>query len=145
MEASMDDADAEKQYLWEHFKLNADQRLKSFNFFVIFSIFADGGVFAALDKKTHSAVFLLIGVFICLLSVTFFLIDRRSQNLLRLAVPGLKVFEQRFPPHSRLFTRAEAPAPTVVRYTVAFNILFGAELVFGLGVIAYGLKLIYLR
>ncbi len=135
------DHDEEKEYLWEHFKFNADQRLKAFNLFVILSGLADAGVFA-LDKRTHSAAFALIGGLICLLSLTFFLIDRRSQNLLRLAVPGLKALEQRFPPHSRLFTRAEAPAPKFVRYTVAFNILFAAELAFGIGVIAYGLKLL---
>jgi len=136
----MEPAEAEKEYLWEHFKFNADQRLKAFNFFVVFSVFADGGAFAAIDKKTHAAALVLIGAFICLLSVTFYLIDRRSQNLLRLSVPGLKALEQRFPPHSRLFTRAEAPAPKVVRYTVAFNILFGAEFIFGLGIFFYGIK-----
>jgi hypothetical protein len=136
----MDDAQAEKEYLWEHFKFNADQRLKAFNFFVIFAVLADGGVFAAIDKKPHPVVYVLIGAFICLLSLTFFLIDRRSQNLLRLSVPGLKALEQRFPPHSRLFTRAEAPAAKLVRYTVAFNILFAAEFVFGLGLIAYALR-----
>lgn len=30
----------EWQYLWDHFKFNAEQRLKGFNFFVLLSIFA---------------------------------------------------------------------------------------------------------
>lgn len=33
----------EIQYVWEHWKFNADQRIKAFNFFVVFAIFADGG------------------------------------------------------------------------------------------------------
>jgi hypothetical protein len=136
----MEQDEAEKEYLWEHFKFNADQRLKAFNFFVVFSVLADAGVLAMVDRRTHLGVFVVIGVFICLLSVAFFLIDQRSQRLVRLSIPGLKAYEQRFPPHSRLFTRAEAPAPKVVRYTVAFNSLFGAELLFGLGAIAHGLK-----
>lgn len=136
----MEQDELEKEYLWEHFKFNADQRLKAFNVFVIFSALADAGVFAMTDRRTHLGVFIVIGIFICLLSAAFFLIDRRSQKLLRLAIPGLKAYEQRFPPHSRLFTRAEAPAAKVVRYTVAFNALFGAQLLFGLGVIAHGLK-----
>jgi|SRR3954471_17898312 hypothetical protein len=136
----MEQDELEKEYLWEHFRFNADQRLKGFNIFVLICVLADAGVFAIADKRSHLGVFVLIGIFICLLSLTFFLIDQRSQKLVRLPIPGLKAYEQRFAPHSRLFTRAEAPAPKVVRYTVAFNILFGAEFLFGLGVIAHGLK-----
>ena len=82
---------AERDYLWEHFKFNADQRLRAFYFFVVFSAFADGGVFTAIEKHAGGAVFLLVGAFVCLLAVAFFLIDRRSQDLLRLSVPSLKV------------------------------------------------------
>ena len=32
----------EKNYLWEHFVFNAEQRLKAFNFFVVFSRSANG-------------------------------------------------------------------------------------------------------
>jgi hypothetical protein len=39
-----------RDLVWEHFKFNAEQRLRSFNFFVLLSIFADGGVFTALEK-----------------------------------------------------------------------------------------------
>jgi hypothetical protein len=131
----------EKDFLWEHFKFNADQRLKAFNFFVVLALVADGGVVAAIDAG--GPVLLLIGAFVCLLSVAFFLIDRRSQHLLRLAIPGLKVYEARFPPHSRLFARAETRPSKVVRYTVAFGILFAAEFVFGLGVVLYGAKIAF--
>ena len=34
-----------KDLVWDHFKFNAEQRLRGFNFFVLLSIFADGGVF----------------------------------------------------------------------------------------------------
>ena len=138
----MDDlVKAERDYLWEHFKFNADQRLRAFNFFVVFSVFADGGVFAAAQNKAPAPVFLLIGAFVCLLSLTFFLIDRRSQDLLRLGVPGLKEYEKQFPEHSRLFAREEARGARLVRYTVAFGILFVSQLVFGLGIVIYGVKL----
>lgn len=41
-------AHARIQYPWDHWKFNADQRIKAFNFFVVFSVFADGGVFTAI-------------------------------------------------------------------------------------------------
>ena len=137
------ESNAERDYLWEHFKFNADQRLRAFNFFVAFSVLADGGVFAAIEKHAHGAVFLVMGAFVALLAVTFFLIDRRSQDLLRLSVPGLKAYEQQFPRHSRLFALEQSRSPRLVRYTVAFMLLFAAQFAFGLGVAAYGVKVLW--
>jgi hypothetical protein len=141
----MDEAEsnAERDYLWEHFKFNADQRLRAFNFFVVFSVLADGGVFAALEKRAHGSVLIVMGLLVCLLAASFFLIDRRSQDLLRLSVPGLKVYEQKFPRHSRLFALEQSRARKVVRYTVAFGMLFAAEFAFGLGAALYGAKLLW--
>lgn len=44
----------EIQYLWDHWKINADQRIKAFNFFVVFSVFADGGVFSSPPSRSAS-------------------------------------------------------------------------------------------
>lgn len=127
----------EKNYLWQHFVFNAEQRLKAFNFFVILSVFANGGVFAAAEKNLHGVVFILIGGFVVVSSVVFWMIDARSQELLQLAVPGLKEFEKQFPEHSRLFAR-DSLRPKYVRYTYAFRALFALQLIFGLGAMAYG-------
>jgi hypothetical protein len=61
----------ERDYLWKHFEFNAEQRLKAFNFFVVFFGFANGGIFAAIGKDSHPVVFLLLGFFVCLLPVLF--------------------------------------------------------------------------
>lgn len=133
----------EKQYLWEHFIFNAEQRLKAFNFFVVFAIFANGGVFAAVKNESSNVVFLLIGIFISVLSITFWLIDKRSAYLLNLAKPGLQSYEQNFSPDGRLFIRDEAERHPIARFTVAFRILFGLEFVFGAGVMLYALVSAY--
>lgn len=130
----------ERDYLWDHFVFNAEQRLKAFNFFVVFSVFANGGVFAALEKVLHGSAFVLIGGFIVVLSVVFAVIDVRSQSLLKLAVPGLTEYEKRFPEHSRLFARDAGRHAGVVRYTVAFRVLFVMQFLFGLGVVIYGVR-----
>lgn len=80
----------ERDYLWQHFEFNAGQRLKAFNFFVVLSVFANGGVFTAIDKAMHPFVFILIGAFVVVLATVFWVMDIRSRNLLLLAVPGLK-------------------------------------------------------
>lgn len=128
----------ERDYLWQHFVFNAEQRLKAFNFFVVFSVFANGGFFAALEKSLPRWVFVVIGIFIVVLSLVFAIVDARSQSLLKLAVPGLKEYEKRFPEHSRLFARDADRHAGVVRYTIAFRILFAMQAAFGLAVIVFG-------
>ena len=130
----------ERDYLWQHFAFNAEQRLKAFNFFVVFSVFANGGVFAAAEKSSHGLVFVLIGGFVTVLSAVFFVIDTRSQSLLQLAVPGLKAYEKRFAEHSRLFARDAAERNGVLRYTVAFRVLFALQAAFGVGTIVFGVN-----
>jgi hypothetical protein len=128
----------ELDYLWNHFVFNAEQRLKAFNFFVVFSVFANGGVFAAVEKSTHGSVFVLIGGFVQVLSLVFAMIDARSQSLLKLAVPGLKEYEKCFPEHSRLFALDADHHASILRYTIAFRILFTMQFLFGLGTAVYG-------
>ena len=130
----------ESQFLWEHFKFNADQRLKSFNFFVLLSIFADGGVFTALEKNMAPQVLSLMGAFICLLAVVFWLVDSRSQNLLKLTIPALKEIESSFREKSQLFRIDALEQGKFVRYTFAIRTLLLCQFLLGIGVIAYGAK-----
>jgi hypothetical protein len=129
----------ELDYLWNHFVFNAEQRLKAFNFFVVFSVFANGGVFTVAEKGAHPFLFVLIGGFVVILSIVFWLMDVRSHHLVRLAVPALKEYEKQFAAHSRLFALDEPHTKTLRRYTVAFRALFVVQLLFGIGAIAFGL------
>lgn len=129
----------EIDYLWEHWKFNADQRLKAFNFFVIFSVFANGGLFSSIEKCIHPFLLILIGVFVCLLTSVFWLLDLRSQKLLHLSVPGIKRYELEFIDRgSRLFELDEVNRKGLVRYTSAFRIIFVLQIIFGLLAIGYG-------
>ena len=130
---------APEQYLLEHWKFNADQRLKTFNFFVAFSVFADGGVFAAIDRCAHPMVLMLLGGFIVVLAVVFALVDARCRALLHLSKEGLMHFEQGLQGHYRLFEKDRAISHPVVRLTVAFNTLFVHQGLFGMGVLIFGL------
>lgn len=126
-------------YLLEHWKFNAEQRLKTFNFFVAFSIFANGGVFTAFDRCAHDLVLLLLGGFVVILSLTFMLVDSRCRRLLHVAKGGLKVQEADRQAHARLFINDDQRSGRLVRFTVAFNTLFGLQAVFGIMVMAYAL------
>ncbi len=128
-------------YLWEHWKFNADQRLKAFNFFVAFAIFANGMVFTALEKHAHPLVLVFLGGLACILALVFAIVDGRSRQLLRLLKQGLKDFEQNLPQTCRPFLQDDLTKQRWVRYTVAFNLLFGLQLLFGLMVALFGATL----
>ena len=129
----------EKQLIWDHFKFNAEQRLKGFNFFVLLSIFADGGVFTALEKGLNHRLLIIPGVFIALLSIVFWLVDTRSRQLINLTIPALKEIESSFPDNFRLFSIDATQQSSFIRYTVAIRMLLVAQFLFGLGVSLYSL------
>lgn len=127
-----------RDLVWEHFKFNAEQRLRSFNFFVLLSIFADGGVFTAIEKSFSPKLVVLLGLFTVLLAVVFWLADARSRQLLQLTIPALKEIEAAFPESHRLFATDAVKQGHVVRYTTAIRTLLSAQFLFGLGVVWYG-------
>ena len=130
----MDDRD----FVWDHFKLNAEQRLRGFNFFVVLSIFADGGVFTALERGLSPKLLIILGVFVAVLAIVFWLMDARSRNLLNLTIPALKEIEATFPESHRLFAIDAAKHGRVIRYTTAIWLLLGAQFLLGFWVICRG-------
>lgn len=129
----------EREFVWDHFKFNAEQRLRGFNFFVLLSIFADGGVFTAIEKGISPASRVLLGFFTALLAVVFWLVDARSRQLLNLTIPALKEIESTFPESYRLFAIDAMKQGKVVRYTFAIRVLLIAQFLFGLWVACTGL------
>lgn len=130
----------EHEYVWEHFKFNADQRLKGFNFFVLLAIFSDGGVFTAIEKQLSPYLLIIIGTFIVVLTIVFWLIDERSRELITLTIPALKQQEKLYSNTSSwLFETDAKNQGKYVRYTSAFKILMISQLLFGLGVCIYAI------
>ncbi|MCK7596609.1 hypothetical protein M0G74_04895 [Microbulbifer sp. CAU 1566] len=128
----------EQQYLYEHYRFNADQRLKAFNFFVVLSMFADGGVFTAVEKDFHPLILVLLGGFVVIVSGVFWLMDMRSRQLLNLTVPGLRAMEQGLSAEARVFSRDQQSHSRFVRYTFAIRALLLGQFVFGCGAVIYG-------
>ena len=129
----------EQQYLCDHYRFNAEQRLKAFNFFVVLSMFADGGVFTAVEKAFHPLILVLLGGFIVIVSAVFWVMDMRSRQLLSLAVPGLRAMEQQLPEPARVFTRDLSSQGGFIRYTFAIRALILGQFFCGATVVVYGL------
>lgn len=123
--------------VWDHFKLNAEQRLKSFNFFLLVAIFANGGVINAIDKKLSPALLLLLGAFLCVLSFVFWLADTRSKNLLRLSVEALLEMESSYSEKFQLFKLDSEARNDVARYSVAIGTLLVVQFAFGAVLASY--------
>ena len=103
-------SDEEREYLWKHFAFNAEQRLKAFNFFVVFSGFANGGILAAYNANSPPAVFVTLGSILCLLSIIFWVIDLRSRGLLEKTKQGLiRCEESLLFAQARVFTTRPPP------------------------------------
>ena len=126
------------QLVWDHFKFNAEQRLKSFNFFLLLSIFANGGVFTAIQNKMTPSILGLLGLFLVLLAVVFWLADTRSRQLIQLTIPALKEIESTFPESHRLFAIDARLQGKIFRYTFAFRMLMASQFLFGSCVAIYG-------
>lgn len=127
----------ERDHLWDHFKFNADQRIKAFNFFVILSVFVNGGLFNAYDKNLGPLITGGIGLFIIILALIFFLIDTRSRELTELSIPGLKQYEnqeQGAPEICSIFNTDYEKRGSLVRYTFAFRVLYFAQALVGIAV-----------
>ncbi|MGK9066364.1 hypothetical protein [Stutzerimonas chloritidismutans] len=125
-------------FVWAHFKLNAEQRLRGFNFFVVLAIFADGGVLAALERGFSAGVLTLLGAFTVLLAMVFWLVDARSRQLLQITITALKEIEAEYPASHRLFAIDALGQSRVISYTFAIRALLIAQMGFGLGVLGYG-------
>ena len=127
-----------REFVWAHFKLNAEQRLRAFNFFVVLAIFADGGVLAALERGFSPGVLMLLGAFTVLLAMVFWLVDARSRQLLQLTITALKEMESEFPASHQLFAHDALGQSRIISYTFAIRSLLLAQMGFGLGVVVYG-------
>ena len=91
------------QFIWEHFKFNAEQRMRVFNFYIVLSSFVVGGVLTSIEKNLAPLLIGGIGVFACILAGVFWILDVRSQWLIRIAIPALKDMEAKYPENARLF------------------------------------------
>lgn len=128
----------EISFLWEHFKIHADQRIKAFNFFIILSVFADSGSITAIAQKSPDLILIVLGTFIVLLSCIFWVLDVRSHSLVRLSYKGIIKYEKSLPICSRLFTKDSRKKKGIFRYTFAFSALFIIQTLFGVLVVIIG-------
>lgn len=72
-----------RSYAWSYFSYHADQRMKTFNFFLIVAGLFAGGISTLLRDGGNPGWVCPLGIALTLLSAIFWKIDRRNRQLVR--------------------------------------------------------------
>jgi hypothetical protein len=102
-----------RDYTWKWFALNADQRLRTFNFYLLIVAVVLGGLLAYLKDARSPAYAAPVGVLLAIISYIFWRLDQRTREFLHLAERILKAIEmdipgEQVPEELRLFVKEEA-------------------------------------
>jgi hypothetical protein len=96
-----------QDYAWNYFALHADQRLKTFNFYLILVAVVLGGLLTFLKDAKDPRLGLPAGLLLVVLSYVFYRLYGRNRELINHAQEVLKVTEERLPKELQLFTGEE--------------------------------------
>lgn len=81
-------------YAWKYFALIADQRIKTFNFYIIVLIASFGGTLSAISQSFSAQIWILLGVAHMIVALIFWLIDVRSCKMLDISSNALVEIEE---------------------------------------------------
>jgi hypothetical protein len=83
-----------RDYAWKYFALHADQRLRTFNFYLLIVAVIVGGVLAYLKDARSPAYAAPAGFLLAALSYLFCRLDRRAQEFIKHSEGVLKAVER---------------------------------------------------
>lgn len=138
-----------RDYAWKYFALHADQRMKTFNFFLMLCAVIVGGMITLIRDPQGRHLAAPVGLALAFVSFVFWRLDVRNKQLIHHAEEALQLLEQDdrlcdkdgVPHRLKLFTHENHLArelrrgrilrliPTYWSYSLCFNAVF---LVFGL-------------
>jgi hypothetical protein len=130
-------------YYWKHFALIADQRVKTFNFYIIVLLAAFGATVSAFKPPLHRYLYCLIGTGHMFIAIVFGMIEFRGKAILEISREALRQIESSpafgtgFKP---MTTEHESKATGIrhyVTYGNAFTLIFAGHFLFGFLVAAW--------
>jgi hypothetical protein len=124
-------------YAWKHFTLIADQRLKTFNFYIIIVAAFTAATIAGFDKTNNFWLLFACGFLHIVCSMVFFLIDERSRRLVNTpkhVLIGIEV-DNCWALFQRDVALQQALWNKVASYTGAFRLAFLSQFLFGVMVV----------
>lgn len=88
-----EDRDTFRNYAWEYFKFHADQRMKTFNFFLIAEGLFAGAIATLIKTNGAPTIVKALSVVFCLLSIIFWKIDQRNKRLVKNGEEAVKYLD----------------------------------------------------
>lgn len=142
-----------RDYAWKYFSIHADQRLKTFHFFVVLSAIISGAIITITKDVTNIAYAAPMSYLLSFLAFIFWKLDQRNRELIKNGENVLKAIERKYTEDDRsmselqLFlveeekTNNKSLFPSVplldahFSYSNCFNLVF---FVFGVGSFVIG-------
>ena len=91
-----EDLSSIRKYIWDYFQLHAQQRLTTFNFYIVLSTLITTGLFSTFQKEfVLVPVGMVLGFLLVCLSFIFWKLDKRNSGLIKHAENALKFLEQK--------------------------------------------------
>jgi hypothetical protein len=101
--------DGDRNYAWQYFTTHAEQRLKTFHFYIIIMTLLIGAMFTLL-KLEYTIMLVVMAILMSFFSFVFWKLDERNRELINNAQRTLKMLERgKF---VRLFTEEEKQTNT---------------------------------
>src|SRR5262249_4702094 len=87
----------QRDYAWAYFQLHANQRMSSFNFFVVIAALLTTGLATTLKSDfTHHYVGVVLALSLFVISFVFWKMDQRVRYLIKHAEEALKAIEEKW-------------------------------------------------
>lgn len=82
-----------RSYAWDYFSLHSDQRLKAFNFYIIFCSIIIGAFTTLITKIGLSAILLILPFLLIVITFIFSKIDERTSMMIKHAEAALTLLD----------------------------------------------------
>lgn len=129
-----------RDYAWEYFSQHAEQRLKTFNFYVLFCTVVIGGFSTILSRCSLSISYIFMPLLLIFFSFIFWKLDQRTRMLINNGEDALKYLDSlallELPEEAEILgvfarddkkietIRANPPCSGFFTYQKAFNYVF---------------------
>jgi hypothetical protein len=129
------------QIAWKHFEVIANQRLTTFNFYVVLLAASIGATLTAMEHKAGTCILLFCGLFCIGAAITFLIVEIRTRRLLQIPKDVLTKLEKgdHWEEEYRLFSvdnlRQEGAFKKVISYSFAFRATMAIHILFGVVII----------
>lgn len=85
-----------REYAWKYFSLHADQRMKSFNFYIIMSTVTIGGMLTVIKESINILYALPVALLFTFISFIFWKLDIRNKQFIINSENALKYIEEHY-------------------------------------------------